>query len=204
MWRNIVLIVLATLGSTLAQAAPTILVFGDSLSAAYGIRQQAGWVTLLQQRLQEQRFDYTVVNASISGETTSGGATRIGAALASHKPAIVIVELGANDGLRGLPTKQMADNLTIIIRAAQKSGARVLLIGMRMPPNYGEKYTEEFVKVFADLAARYKCVYVPFLLQEIAANRAYTQDDNLHPTALAQPLILETVWKSLAPMLAKR
>ena len=178
--------------------------FGDSLSAAYGLRQQDGWVALLQQRLQQQLIDYNVVNASISGETTSGGAARISAALASHKPAIVILELGANDGLRGLPLKQMADNLTAMIKASQKAGAKVLLIGMRMPPNYGAKYTDDYVKVFSDLAARYKCAFVPFLLEAIAAKREYTQDDNLHPTAAAQPLILETVWKGLAPLVGKR
>ena len=204
MWRNVLLIALATLGSTLAQAAPTILVFGDSLSAAYGIRQQDGWVTLLQHRLRQQRQDYTVVNASISGETTSGGAARIAATLQIHKPAIVIVELGANDGLRGLPLKQMSANLAAIIRAAQRRGAKVVLVGMRMPPNYGARYTEDFANVFADLAARHKCAFVPFLLEAIAARREFTQDDNLHPTAAAQPLILDTVWKGLAPLLGKR
>lgn len=194
---------MATLGSALAQAAPAILVFGDSLSAAYGIRQQDGWVTLLQQRLQQQRLDYTVVNASISGETSSGGAARIAATLSTHKPAIVIVELGANDGLRGLPLKQMADNLGAIVRAAQKTGGQVLLIGMRLPPNYGPQYTQEYEKAFADLARRHKTAFVPFLLEAIAAKREYTQDDNLHPTAAAQPLILETVWKGLAPLLKK-
>jgi acyl-CoA thioesterase-1 len=208
MWRKSVLIVLAVLGSMLAsieaQAAPTILVFGDSLSAAYGIRQQDGWVALLQQRLQQQRLDYNVVNASISGETTSGGAARIDAALAQHKPAIVIVELGANDGLRGLPLKQMSDNLAKIIRAAQKAGSRVVLVGMRMPPNYGARYTEDFAKVFSDLAKQYKCALVPFLLDGVGNKRELVQDDNLHPTAAAQPVILETVWKGLGPVVGKR
>ncbi len=192
------------LASIEAQAAPTILVFGDSLSAAYGIRQQDGWVALLQQRLQQQRLDYNVVNASISGETTSGGAARIDAALAQHKPAIVIVELGANDGLRGLPLKQMSDNLAKIIRAAQKAGSRVVLVGMRMPPNYGARYTEDFAKVFSDLAKQYKCALVPFLLDGVGNKRELVQDDNLHPTAAAQPVILETVWKGLGPVVGKR
>ena len=187
-----------------AQAAPVILVFGDSLSAAYGIRQQDGWVALLQQRLQQQRLDYNVVNASISGETTSGGATRIDAALAQHKPAIVIIELGANDGLRGLPLKQMSDNLVKIIRASQKAGSRVVLVGMRMPPNYGAQYTDEFAKVFSDLAKQYKCALVPFLLDGVGNKRELVQDDNLHPTAAAQPVILETMWKGLAPVVGKR
>jgi len=208
MWRKSVLIVLAVLGSMLAsmaaQAAPVILVFGDSLSAAYGIRQQDGWVALLQQRLQQRRLDYNVVNASISGETTSGGAARIDAALAQHKPAIVIIELGANDGLRGLPLKQMSDNLVKIIRASQKAGSRIVLVGMRMPPNYGAQYTDEFAKVFSDLAKQYKCALVPFLLDGVGNKRELVQDDNLHPTAAAQPVILETVWKGLAPVVGKR
>ena len=177
--------------------------FGDSLSAAYGIRQQDGWVTLLQQRLQQQRPDYTVVNASVSGETTSGGAARIAAALAQHKPAITIVELGANDGLRGLPVKQMADHLGAIVRAAQDSGSRVLLIGMRMPPNYGERYTRDYAQVFASLAQRCKCAFVPFLLEAVSGKREFMQDDNLHPNAGAQPLMLDTVWKQLQPLLAR-
>jgi acyl-CoA thioesterase-1 len=145
-----------------------------------------------------------VVNASISGETTSGGAARIAAALAAHKPAITIVALGANDGLRGLPLRQMSDNLDAIVRAAQKSGSRVLLAGMRMPPNYGARYTEDYVRAFAEIARRHKCAFVPFLLEGVAANREYIQDDNLHPNAAAQPRILETVWKGLAPLLSKR
>ena len=191
------------LASMAAQAAPVILVFGDSLSAAYGIRQQDGWVALLQQRLQQRRLDYNVVNASISGETTSGGATRIDAALAQHKPAIVIIELGANDGLRGLPLKQMSDNLVKIIRASQKAGSRIVLVGMRMPPNYGAQYTDEFAKVFSDLAKQYKCALVPFLLDGVGNKRELVQDDNLHPTAAAQPVILETVWKGLRPVVGK-
>jgi acyl-CoA thioesterase-1 len=201
MWRKIILFVLAALSSTLAQAAPTILVFGDSLSAAYGIRQQDGWVTLLQRRLQQQRLDYNVINASVSGETSSGGASRISAALAQHKPAVTIIELGANDGLRGLPVAQMAENLAAIVRAAQKAGSRVLLVGMRLPPNYGARYIEEYAKAFADLARRYQCAFVPFLLEGVAAKREYMQDDNLHPAAAAQEKILDNVWPRLRPLL---
>jgi acyl-CoA thioesterase-1 len=204
MWRKLVLTVLAALGSTLVQAAPTILVFGDSLSAAYGIRQQDGWVTLLQQRLKQQRLDYNVVNASVSGETSSGGAARIAAALSRHKPAITIVELGANDGLRGLPVKQMSENLAAIVRAAQQAGSRVLLIGMRLPPNYGARYTQEYEQAFASLARQSKSAFVPFLFEAIAGKPDFMLEDNLHPTAAAQPLLLETVWKGLAPLLAKR
>lgn len=203
MWIRVLLIAITLLGSALAQAAPTILVFGDSLSAAYGIRQQDGWVALLQQRLQQQRIDYNVVNASISGETSSGGASRIEAALAMHKPAITIIELGANDGLRGLPVKQMSENLEAIVRAAQKAGSRVMLIGMRLPPNYGAQYTTDYEKAFATLSQRHKTAFTPFLLEGIATRRELILEDNLHPNATAQPLILETVWKSLLPMLRK-
>ena len=139
---------LALLGCGLAHANPALLVFGDSLSAAYGIGQQAGWVALLQERLRQKRLDYTVINASVSGETTSGGAARITAALAAHQPSVVVVALGANDGLRGLPLAQMRDNLAVILRAAQKSGSRVLLAGMKMPPNYGPQYTQDFAQAY--------------------------------------------------------
>jgi len=197
------LLVLALLGPGLAHAGPTLLVFGDSLSAAYGIGQKEGWVTLLEERLRQKRIDYTVANASISGETSSGGASRIAATLAQHKPQIVIVALGSNDGLRGLPVKQMRDNLAAIVGAAQKSGARVLLVGMKMPPNYGPQYTREFEQVYADLARRYKTGLAPFLLEGVAGKRELFLDDNLHPVARAQPILLENVWKSLAPLLKK-
>lgn len=195
------LLAFALLGCGLAHANPTLLVFGDSLSAAYGISQQAGWVALLQQRLRQKRIDYTVINASVSGETTSGGAARIAATLAAHQPAIVIVALGANDGLRGLPLGQMRDNLATVIRAAQKSGSRVLLAGMKMPPNYGPRYTQDFEHAYAALARQFKCALAPFLLEGVAGRRELFQDDNLHPTAQAQTIILENIWKQLAPML---
>jgi acyl-CoA thioesterase-1 len=195
------LLTLALLGPGLAHAGPVLLVFGDSLSAAYGIGQKEGWVTLLEERLRQKRIDYTVANASISGETSSGGASRIAATLAQHKPQIVIVALGANDGLRGLPVKQMRDNLAAIVAAAQKSGARVLLVGMKMPPNYGPQYTREFEQVYADLARRYKTGVAPFLLEGVAGKRDLFLDDNLHPVAPAQPMILENIWKALAPLL---
>ena len=195
------LLILALLGPGLAHAGPTLLVYGDSLSAAYGIGQKEGWVTLLEQRLRQKRIDYTVANASISGETTSGGASRIAATLAQHKPQIVIVALGANDGLRGLPVRQMRDNLAAIVSAAQKSGARVLLVGMKMPPNYGPQYTREFEQVYADLARRYKTGIAPFLLEGVTGKRELFLDDNLHPIARAQPILLENVWKALAPLL---
>ena len=199
-----ILIALALLGCGLAHANPTLLIFGDSLSAAYGIGQQAGWVALLEDRLRQKRLDYTVVNASISGETTSGGAARIAATLAAHKPAVAVVALGANDGLRGLPVGQMRDNLAAILRAARGSGSRTLLVGMKMPPNYGPRYAQEFEQTYLALAREFKCTLVPFLLEGVAGKRDLFLEDNLHPNAQAQPLILENVWKQLAPLLAAR
>ena len=195
------LIALALVVSGWAHAGPAILVYGDSLSAAYGISQKDGWVTLLQERLKQKRLDYTVVNASISGETSSGGASRIATTLAQYQPAIVILALGSNDGLRGLPLTQMRENLAHILRACQRAGARVLLVGMKLPPNYGSKYTRDFEAVFATLVRQYRTALVPFALEGVAGNRELFLDDNLHPTAQAQPLILENVWKGLAPML---
>ncbi len=195
------MIALALMSPGLACAGPTLLVYGDSLSAAYGIGQKQGWVALLEERLRQKRIDYTVANASISGETSSGGASRIAAELARHRPRVTIVALGANDGLRGLPVAQLRDNLAAIVGAAQKSGSRVLLVGMRMPPNYGAKYTREFEQVYAEVARRRKAALVPFLLEGIAGRRDMFQDDNLHPTAAAQPILLENVWKGLAPLL---
>jgi len=184
-----------------ANAGTILLVYGDSLSAAYGIAQKQGWVTLLEQRLRQKHLDYTVANASISGETSSGGASRIAATLAQHRPRIAILALGSNDGLRGLPVAQMRGNLGVIIRAAHKAGSRVLLVGMKMPPNYGPQYTREFEQAFAALAKQHKTAFVPFLLEGIAGKRDNFLDDNLHPTAQVQPIILENVWKGLQPLL---
>ena len=197
------LLALALLGPGLAHAGATLLVYGDSLSAAYGIGQKQGWVTLLEERLRRKHFDYTVANASISGETSSGGASRIAATLAQHRPRIVILALGANDGLRGLPVTQMRDNLAAIVRAAQKAGSRVLLVGMKMPPNYGPQYTREFELAFTALSKRHRTAFVPFLLEGIAGKRDNFIDDNLHPTAQVQPLILDNVWTGLAPLLKR-
>lgn len=187
--------------ATATAHAATLLVFGDSLSAAYGIGSREGWVTLLEDRLQRRNFDYNVVNASISGETTSGGATRIEEVLARVRPAIVIVALGGNDGLRGLPVAQTRANLSRIVEAARRRGARVLMVGIRMPPNYGLPYTQEFEAGFADVARRHHVPLVPHLLQGVGERRDLTQPDHIHPTAAAQPIILETVWKELLPLL---
>jgi acyl-CoA thioesterase-1 len=181
----------------------TILVFGDSLSSAYGIAEKRGWVALLAERLQRERLDYSVVNSSISGETTAGGVSRLPRALERHDPDIVILELGANDGLRGLPVEAMGRNLAALIRMAQTSGAKVLLVGMRVPPNYGPQYEREFAAAFAETARRHQTAFVPFLLEGMADDLTRFQPDRIHPTEGAQPLLLENVWKALRPLLKR-
>ncbi|MCM8594877.1 arylesterase [Accumulibacter sp.] len=183
-----------------AHAAQTILVLGDSLSAGYGIRQDAAWPALLAGRLTEKKLDYSVVNASISGETTSGGRTRIDALLARHSPKVVVVALGANDGLRGLPLGQLRDNLSAIVASAQRHQARVLLVGQRIPPNYGP-YAADFHRVYGEVARARRTALVDFLLDGVASESALFQADNLHPTAAAQPMLLDNVWRGLAPLL---
>lgn len=186
-----------------AHAADTILVFGDSLSAAYGLAQKEGWVALLSERLRERKFDYNVANASISGETSAGGAARIDDALARARPSVLVVALGANDGLRGLPAAQLKMNLARILDAARARKANVLLVGMRLPPNYGPKYTAEFDAVFAELARERKVAFVPFLLDGFGDRREFFQSDTIHPTAEAQKIMLDNVWQGLAPMLRR-
>jgi acyl-CoA thioesterase-1 len=186
-----------------AQGAPqkSILVVGDSLSAAYGIASSSGWVALLEERLKRERLDYSVVNASISGDTSAGGRARLAAQIERQRPAVLILELGANDGLRGQPLAQMKQNLAAIIEQAQKAQARVLLIGMKLPPNYGPDYTQRFEGAYAELQARYKTAWVPFLLEGIAEKPELFQADRIHPNEKAQPLILERVWQALRPLL---
>ncbi len=183
-----------------AQAAKTIVVFGDSLSAGYGIRQDDAWPALLAQRLKQKRLDYNVVNASISGETSSGGRSRLPAALDKHAPAVVIIALGANDGLRGLPIATLRDNLAAMIASAQQKKARVLLVGQRLPPNYGA-YAQQFAEVFGEVAKARKTALVDFLLDGIADQPRFFQADNLHPTREAQPRLLDNVWAGLEPLL---
>ena len=183
-----------------AHAARTILVFGDSLSAGYGIAQNAAWPTLLGKRLQQKKLDYSVINASISGETSSGGRTRLDPALAKYAPHIVIIALGANDGLRGLPLATLRDNLTAMVQRAQTRNARVLIVGQRLPPNYGA-YAEQFHQVFIDVARARKTALVDFMLEGVATQAALFQADNLHPTAEAQVLLLDNVWRGLEPLL---
>jgi len=179
----------------------TILVFGDSLSAAFGIRPEQGWVALLAQRLKDQGYGYGVVNASVSGETTAGGRERLPRALELHRPQVVILELGANDGLRGLPLDVARDNLAAMVQLAQAAGARVLLVGLLLPPNYGERYTRQLAQLYPELAGRLRVPLVPFLLQRVALDPALMQADGVHPNAAAQPTLLETVWSQLKPLI---
>jgi len=185
-------------------AAPVILVFGDSISAGYGLeRVQQGWVALLQAKLQSQGYGYEVINASVSGETTAGGLARLPRALALHHPQIVILELGGNDGLRALPIAQLRANLAQMADLAAAAGARVLLLGMRIPSNYGPDYTEQFRSSYAALAREKKLPLVPFLLNDIALSPGLMQADGIHPNALGQPKLLENVWPALRPLLDK-
>lgn len=179
----------------------SVLVFGDSLSAGYGIDMADSWPALLNERLKSKRLPYQVINMSISGETTAGGRARLATALEQTHPAVVILALGANDGLRGLPIQAMEDNLTAMILAAKKQKARVLLVGIRLPPNYGGNYTQKFEAVYRNLAKHQKISLLPFLLEPIAQDAQSFQADGLHPTAEAQPRILNHVWPSLAPLL---
>lgn len=182
-------------------AEPVILVLGDSLSAAYGIRPEQGWVALLEARLAAEKFPHRVVNASISGETSAGGASRIAGLLQRHRPRVLILALGANDGLRGLPVGQMRANLGRILDQARQAQAEALLVGMRLPPNYGGRYARAFHDSFADLARGHKAALVPFLLDGFAADRGLFQADGLHPVTAAQPRMLDNVWRGLKPLL---
>ena len=185
------------------QASP-ILVFGDSLSAGYGLRPDEGWVPLLQKRLQAQGYVTPVVNASVSGETSGGGLQRLPRALQLHTPSLVILELGANDGLRGLPVPQTQANLEKMVGLVRAAGAQVLLIGIRMPPNYGPRYTADFAHMYTDIAQRDHIPVVPFLLESVALNPNLMQADGMHPNARAAPLVLDTVWQRLLPLLQAR
>lgn len=182
---------------------PKILIFGDSLSAGYGLVQAQGWGTLLQKKLTDEHYQYTVVNASISGETTIGGNTRFAETLTRFKPSIIILELGANDGLRGLPIQSMKQNLKNMIVLGKKSGAKILLIGMKIPPNYGPKYTASFSQTYLKLSQQQQVPLVPFMLENIAAKPSLIQEDGLHPNALGQTLILDNIWPKLKPLLIK-
>ncbi|WP_370663829.1 arylesterase [Massilia violaceinigra] len=202
-WSVCGLLMLAASAS--AYSAPkTVLVLGDSLSAEYGLSRGAGWVALLEQKLKAEKIDAAVVNASISGETTSGGRARLPALLTQHKPDIVVIELGANDGLRGLPVPAAETNMRTMIELAQKNKARVLLVGMRIPPNYGRDYTERFFGMYKSLSTQYKAPLVPFMLDGVADKPALFQPDRLHPNAQAHPVILANIWPHFLALVKSR
>jgi acyl-CoA thioesterase-1 len=186
-----------------APRAPALLVLGDSISAGYGLTSGEGWVALLQARLKAQGYGYRVVNASVSGETTTGGLARLPRALAVHRPAIVVIELGGNDGLRGLPLETSRANLDQMVRLSKDAGAQVLLLGMKIPPNYGPRYARGFEQMFREIAARHRLAFEPFFLERIALEPGMLQADGLHPTAKAQPVMLETLWPTLRPLLRR-
>ncbi len=188
---------------TVRAEPPTVLVLGDSLSAAYGIRLEQGWVALLQDRLKSKGYGHRVVNASSSGETTGGALARLPRALERHRPAVVVIELGGNDGLRGLPIADVRANFESLIRLSRDSGASVLLVGMRIPPNYGAAYTKAFHDLFGELATKHRLPLVPFFLDGIALDDSLMLEDGLHPNAAAQPRLLEMVWPKLKPLLKR-
>ncbi|MGA4636802.1 arylesterase [Pseudomonas solani] len=182
-------------------AAGTVLVVGDSISAALGLETSQGWVSLLQKRLDDEGFEHRVVNASISGDTSAGGASRLPALLGEHKPELVIIELGGNDGLRGQPPAQLQQNLAGMVERSQQAGAKVLLLGMRLPPNYGKRYTDAFAQVYQDLASAQQVPLVPFFLEGVGGVEGMMQADGIHPAAGAQGKLLDNVWPTLKPLL---
>jgi acyl-CoA thioesterase-1 len=205
LWVAVVALTALAASSSATQTAgdhePVILVFGDSISAGYGIRVEQGWVNLLAQKITQLGYGFRVVNASVSGETTAGGLGRLPHALEVQHPSILVLELGGNDGLRSLPLETTHDNLDKMIQLARAQGVKVLLLGMRLPPNYGERYTTGFQKMYSDLARQYKLPWVPFLLENVALNPALMQADGIHPTEPGEPFLLETVWPKLEPLL---
>jgi acyl-CoA thioesterase-1 len=186
---------------SMTATAKSIVVLGDSISAAYGIEVQQGWVALLQKRLAEQHSPYLIHNESISGDTSAGGLARLDAALQKHKPDLLLLELGANDGLRGLSAPTLKSNLTEIVKRSEKSGAKILLLAMKIPPNYGKRYIEMFYNVYPELSNELQIPYVPFILEDVALKPELMQADGLHPNALAQPLVAEKIWGYLQPLL---
>ncbi|MCP1519434.1 acyl-CoA thioesterase-1 [Pseudomonas migulae] len=182
-------------------AAGTVLIVGDSISAGFGLDTREGWVSLLEQRLKREGFDDKVINASISGDTSAGGRARLPALLAEHKPELVILELGGNDGLRGMLPTQLQQNLAAMINSSKASGAKVLLLGMQLPPNYGVRYNKAFAEAFSNVATEKKIPLVPFFLDGVGGHPDLMQSDGLHPTAGAQDKLLENVWPTLKPLL---
>lgn len=199
-WVTLLLLTVLIASAPVAAERPLILVVGDSLSAAYNLPTTSGWVSLLEVRLKQQTT-WQVVNASISGETTNGGLTRLPELLRQHQPNIVLLELGANDGLRGLPPTLISNNLEKMLSLSKQSGAKVMLIGILLPPNYGPNYLAQFEQIYPQLAKKHQLSLVPFLLEGVADKPELMQDDGLHPTAAAQPIILETVWLELQALL---
>lgn len=181
--------------------AGTLLVVGDSISAAFGLDSRQGWVALLEKRLQNEGFDHQVINASISGDTSAGGLARLPALLAEHRPDVVIIELGGNDGLRGQPPMQLQQNLASMVEKSQQAGAKVLLLGMKLPPNYGVRYTTAFAQVFSDVAQAKQVTLVPFFLEGVGGVPGMMQADGIHPNVTAQPVLLENAWPALQPLL---
>jgi acyl-CoA thioesterase-1 len=200
-FRLIAALTLVLFSTCAYSASKSVLVLGDSLSAEYGIMRGTGWVTLLEKRLKDENIDAHIINASISGETTSGGKARLPALLRQHKPSIVVIELGGNDGLRGLPLAAMETNLRAMIEEAQKAKARVLLVGMQIPPNYGRDYTERFSSLYGKLSREAKTALVPFLLEGVANRPDLFQADRIHPSAEAQQIILNNMWPHLKQLL---
>jgi len=191
-------------GPAFAHPDPSaLLVWGDSLSSAFGIPTEAGWVQLLQRRLDQRGYPYVVVNGSVTGETTAGGVARLPDALHRHRPAVVLIELGGNDGLRGLPVQQMRKNLARMARVSRKAGAQVAIFEMQMPPNYGETYRQAFQKSFASVARQNQATLVPFFLMSLIGHPDQFQDDGIHPKLEAQPKLLDAVWPALEPLLSK-
>jgi acyl-CoA thioesterase-1 len=195
--------VLVVTAPALAANTPTVLIFGDSLSAGYGIDVDQSWVALLQSRLSAQGYEHRVINASISGETTEGGKTRIGPALERFEPALIILELGGNDGLRGFPPEVMKENLQVIIETAKQSDAAVVMLGIRIPTNYGPRYTEAFEGVYRELAAELSVPWIEFFMENIALNEALMQDDGIHPNAEAQSILLDNAWPVIRQALSE-
>lgn len=202
MFKKTVIIILGLFAIPLV-SAKTLLIVGDSISAGFGIEQGKGWVALLEQRLQTQHYNYQVVNASISGDTTSNGLTRMPALLAEYKPAVVLIELGGNDGLRAIPPKQIQQNLSAMVELAKQAKAEVLLVGIELPPNYGKQYLEKFIAVFPAVAKEQQVKLVPSIVANTGGHSELMQADGVHPNTKAQPIVLEDVWKQLVALLIK-
>lgn len=202
MYKPVLILLMGILGILpMAASAKSIVVLGDSISAAYGMEVQQGWVALLQKKLAEQHSPYIIHNESISGDTSAGGLARLDMALIRYKPDLLLLELGANDGLRGLSPQALKNNLTEIVKRSEKAGARVLLLAMRIPPNYGKRYIDMFYDIYPELSRELHIPYVPFILEDVVLKPEMMQPDGLHPRALAEPVIAEKIWGYLQPML---